>query len=340
VPPIFPLSPLTYPAFSVNRRPTFATIDHISKQGRGTGAAQQQAPLWEFELSYEVLRDRTQNVLQPRDIYLANKTELQKLLELNLACASQYGEFLFLDWTDFSRSEQSLGIGDGETTEFPFVRSIVGDSGLTFTEQVGSVKLDDGVVVFVDGVEVAPGPSTWGISEDLLTLVFVTAPAVDQTIAATFHYYYLCRWISDSQEVEQFANFFWSSNSVRFRSVNPRFVYVQPTEITPINPPNPPTPTDTNCLHDFQWMNHVAGESLYNNVTGGVSSTCPICQGVDKNGYIYAFEGAQTHAYNPSGVLVATWTDADLADAIDAWYGGALVYRTGKLHERPCWLFS
>lgn len=325
--PVFPLSPLTHPAFSVHRRPTFATIDHISKQGRGTGAAQQNAPLWEFELSYELLRDATQNIAGPLSYtHLANKTELQQILQLNLACAGQYGEFLFLDSTDNSREFQTLGIGDGETLEFPFVRSIIGVDDLAFTEQVGAVNLNFSVVVYLDGISVAPGPSTWGVSTDQLTLVFITAPADGVVVSSTFHYYYRCRWISDSQEVEQFAQFIWSSASVRFRSVDPKATIVEPIEIPIIEPPVPPTPTNTNCLHDFQWVNHL----------GAVGSSAPVqsaptVQGIDVNGNLWIWEtlsgSNRTRVYGPNGALLATHSDADLADAIDDWYGGSIVGR-------------
>lgn len=322
-PPVFPLAPLTHPAFSVHRRPTFATIEHISKQGRATGAAQQNSPLWEFELSYELLRDATQNILQPTVSHFATKTELQKLFELNIACAGQYGEFLFLDSTDNSREFQILGVGDGETVEFPFVRSIIGDGSLVFTEQVGAVNDDFSVVVFLDGEEVAPGPSTWGISDDLLTLVFITAPGAGVVVSSTFHYYYRCRWISDSQEVEQFAQFIWSSASVRFRSVDPRNVQVEPIEIPVIDPPTPPTPTDTNCLHDFQWVNHLSNATAFNSSL----ITAPTVQGIDTNGNLWFLENNITAVYGPDGAQLATHTDADLADAIDSWYGSPIVGR-------------
>lgn len=313
--PIFPLQPFTYPGFSVRRRPTFSTTSISGKQGREVQTFQQDTTLWEFELTYEVLRDETQNVVRDTQFQVKGKDELQQLLEFYLACGGPYGEFLFWDSTDNSRAAQFIGDGDGTITLFPFIRSIIGDNQLTYSDQVGAVNIDQPIIVYINGSPVAPGPSTWTVSADLLSLVFTSAPAMGDVIAATFEYYYRCAWMTEEQDFEEFAYNWWSSQSVKFRAVNPTIHYVVPPIINPINPPVPPTPIHSNCLLDFQWWN--------TNAT--FQGAPPGNQAVDVFGNFYMQRNAALTVYNTTGNPVQTYTQKDLADKIDSWYGSPIV---------------
>lgn len=295
--------------------------------GREVGSAQQTTPLWEFELRYEGLRDITQNIAETLFPGLTYRYELQDLLGLYLASAGEYGIFFFDDWTDHSRAGQVLGVGDGETVEFRFVRTIEGDSGLLVTEGVGAVNVDadEGVNIFINSVSIPD--SEWGISEDLTTLVFNSPPANGDIIQASFFYYYRCRWISDYQEVEEFVNNMWSAASVRFRSTPDFYAYVPPTAITPIQPPEPPTPDVTNCLKHFLWFNHLSPTPL-----GGAGQ-----QSIDKFSNLWVYEAdtsnkfhTKTYIYNSVGSQLAGYTQVDLADEIDSWYGSSIVIRSNE----------
>lgn len=337
--PIFPLQPDTYPAFSVHRKPTFATIYRQGRQGRSVAAPQQGAPLWEFELTYNVIRDAGQNIpLEDEfvDGQIKGKKELQKLQELYLACGGPYGEFLFWDSTDHSRETQLICTADGLIKDYPFIRTITGDAGLTFSEVVGAVNIDESIIVYIDGVPTPPGEGTWGVSLDMTTLEFASILSLGTVVHASFQYYYRCAWITDEMEFEEFAQNWWSAASIKFRSVNPIDPYIPPIEITPINPPNPPIPVLSHCLHDQQWWNHNPSPST--NITtpsiGGPSSTSPGTQAVDKFGNFYLYEGrggfgiSRLTVYGPSGNPLQTYGQADLADKIDSWYGSAIVVRT------------
>jgi hypothetical protein len=331
VPPIFPLSPKTYPGFSVDRKPTYATIVQTGRQGREVGSAQQPAPRWEFELRYELLRDVTQNI-DATTIHGQSFVELQNLLGLYLACAGQYGTFLFDDSTDNSRSSQVLGSGDGSTLVFPFVRTITGDSGLYFTETVGAVNTNFSPIVYLDGTPI-PSSGNWSISTDLTKLVFVSPPALNVLISSTFHYYYRCRWISDYQEVEEFVDRFWSARSVKFRSVS-NAAYVEPEAITPVEPPEPPEPPLVNCLQLFQWFNHLALTTSIFNPGRTTAAGSPGNQSIDKFGNMWLAEADLTsaflhrqHIFSPNGSLLHSYTQVDLANAIDSWFGSSIVNR-------------
>jgi len=319
IPPIFPLQPDTYPAFAVKRKPTFSTIVRTGKQGREIESAQQTSSLWEFELTYEMLRDLGENI-DRHEMHHGIYVELQNLLGLYLSCAGQYGEFFFNDWTDNSREEQPLGTGDGTTIVFDFVRSIVGDLGLTVTETVGGVNIEDAsVLVYLDGT---PIPDTeWSISEDLTQLVFNSPPADGVAVTSSFYYYYRCRWISDYQEVEEFVYRYWSASSVKFRATT-QDPYVEPVAIEPVEPPNPPTPPVTNCLKLFQWFNHTDPTAQAGQMSIDKFSNMWVW-GVD---VINPFHG-KTYVYDSSGVELAGYTQTDLADGVDSWFGSSIVNR-------------
>ncbi len=312
--PIFPLKPLTNPAFSVHRRPTFNSIlDEGKKNLRGIETYQQQTPLWEFELRYEILRDKTQNII-PDATGLGNYVELQELLQLYLACGATYGEFFFDDWTDHSREQQLIGIGDDATTDFILIRTIQG-SGISFTEAVGGVNLNHSVVVYLDGVAV--DPLDWEISSDLTTLEFAAAPAFGALVTITFYYYYRCRFVSEQEEFEEFFANRWLVNSLRFRSISPGLV-------NPLEPVPAPIPVNLPyiCLSDFQW--HTSSVFSTSDPTNGV-------QAVDNLGNYYhlaisGFTGL-LEVYSPLGSLLQSYSQEDLADMIDSWYGSAIVLR-------------
>jgi hypothetical protein len=94
--------------FSIMKKPVFASIVQSFKSGREVINAQQTAPLFEFELKYETLKDQTQNQTpyQPN----AGFTALEQLSSLFLFCNGQYGRFVYEDLSDCSRTGQEIGV--------------------------------------------------------------------------------------------------------------------------------------------------------------------------------------------------------------------------------------
>lgn len=236
----FPVFPTLY-AYSIHKKPTFKTLLQTPRSGRETTRNQRILPLWEFELRAEILRDETQN--QVPAAYFDGYTDLQQVMGLFLACGGQFGWFYFDDTSDNSRSEQGIGTGDGSTTAFRLLRTIT-YGALTFTEPVGGINLGESIAVFVDGAAVAQS-GNWSISTDGLYLVFVSAPANGAVIQISFSYYYLCHFITDDIDFEQFMWNRWSAKSIRFRSLNPSELGAPLDSIPLVPPPRPPPPSNT-----------------------------------------------------------------------------------------------
>ncbi len=209
--PILP----TLNGFSVHKKPIWAALPEESVSGREVTYATAAFPLWEFELTYEVLRSETQNIFP--DPYYAPNLEFEAIATVFLACRGQYGRFFYDDLTDDSRAGQFLGTGNDVQTVFPMVRTI-GFGATTITETVGGVNIGAGVRVYLNGISV-PSLGNWSIGSDLQTLVFNIPPNVGVTVTSDFYFYYLCRFLEDMTDFEQFYHNLWLVKALKFRSV-------------------------------------------------------------------------------------------------------------------------
>lgn len=199
-PPSFPTLPGQ--GWSVHKKPTFATLvaSHIS--GREVRDALWQYPLWEFEAAFDGLA--SDSVSYPG----LGAQSLQTLMGLFLQCQGQLGTFLYTDPTDNAVVNQGVATGDGATTTFTLPRTLGG-----FIEPVGWVTSIANV--YLNGVNQASG---WSLTTPN-SLVFATAPASGVLIAASFSYAFLCRFLDDNADFEQFMQNLWSLQSVKFRTV-------------------------------------------------------------------------------------------------------------------------
>lgn len=209
-PPVFPS---VNSGYSVHMIPTFATIVQTSVSGNEGRSARQAYPLWEFELTFERLADATQN--STPDPYRVGSADLQKLCGLFLVTAGQYGRFYFPSPEDSSRVGQAIATGNGTTTAFTIVRSW-GSAGVgsTFTEPVGGVQPTPAAKVYLNGVLQSSG---YTITNNVLT--FTVAPGNGVAITMDFSFYYLCRFLEDVQDFEQFYYHLWQLKTLKFRSV-------------------------------------------------------------------------------------------------------------------------
>lgn len=217
--PLFPSTSLS--GYSAHKRPTFASLVQSPPSGREVTGFQQTYPLWEFELPFEILRDQGQNVNPVAPV--VGFTDLQTFSTFWLSRVGQFSAFIYQDLDDCSRSLEFQGTGDAVTTSFPLVRTF-GTGALTVAEPIGiaDVRLTPTTpfVVYLDGVPVTQA-GNWWIDTDLKTLKFATAPGTGVVIRATFSYFFLCRFIEDSLDIERFFAGRFEVKSLRFRSLIP-----------------------------------------------------------------------------------------------------------------------
>jgi hypothetical protein len=200
-PPSFPALPGQ--GWSVHKRPTFSTrvASHVS--GREVRSPFYAYTLYEFELTFDAL---VSDLSRPG----LGSWSMQNLMGFYLQCQGQYGTFLYTDLSDNSVVGQGIGIGDGATTSFLFQRSLGG-----FLEPVSWVASIE--AVYLNGVAQASG---WSLAAPNV-LSFATAPAVDAIITSDFSYAFVCRFLDDQEDFENFMVALWKVESVKFRSVKP-----------------------------------------------------------------------------------------------------------------------
>lgn len=208
--PIFPIMRSGLAGLPVHKKPTFASIVATSVSGREVRSPQQAFPLWEFEVPFEILRDQTQNI-DPDDPTSFGFHELEQMMGLFYVAAGQYGAFYYQDMTDYSRRAQLIGLGDGTTKVFTAVRSF----GPISNEPVGGIaRIFD---LYLGGTVQSAG--SYSFSGNKIT--FVTAPSASVAITIDFAFYYLCRFIEDTQDYEQFMRNMWTLKACKFRSTKP-----------------------------------------------------------------------------------------------------------------------
>ncbi len=198
-PPSFPV--LSGQSWSVHKRPTFSTRIASHASGREVRSPLYAGTLYEFELTFDGLSSGAAYVG-------LTDHSLQSLMGFYLQCQGQYGTFLYTDPTDNAVTDQVVGIGDGTTQAFSFQRTLGG-----FAEPVSWVV--SVTHIYLNSVAQTSG---WSLVQPN-TLTFTTAPGVGVAITADFSYAFVCRFIDDQEDFENFMNGLWKVDALKFRSV-------------------------------------------------------------------------------------------------------------------------
>ncbi len=106
---------------------------------------------------------------------------------------------------------QAIGTGDGTTTTFPFTVSIGG-----YTLSPANISAPPNI--YLNGALQSSG-FTVNATALAPTVTFATAPTSGIVVSADFHWYFLCRFDDDSEDVEEFMSEFYTLQSLRLRTV-------------------------------------------------------------------------------------------------------------------------
>ncbi len=189
-------------AWSRHKSPKFNTRIASHASGREVRVALQQYALYEFEATYSGLAS------QGSLVNGLGSSTLESLMGLFLQSQGQFGTFLYTDPDDNTITGQGIGTGDGATTDFLMVRALGG-----FVEPVGWVTS-------ISQVRVNGTPtSVTTITPN--TIRFASAPASSAAIVADFSWAFVCRFLEDDMDFEEFMSKLWRLDSMKFRSVKP-----------------------------------------------------------------------------------------------------------------------
>jgi len=192
--PVFPLLPGQ--SITLGKAPRWSTKVKRAASGRERRTALWPYPLWQFELSHEVVRHRPSN------------DELAALWSFFNTSQGQYQPWLFLDPSDYQQaSPQVFATGDGSTATFQI--------GRTFTQaEPEPVYAPFGMTVFINGT--ATTAYTMAANGKI---TFSGPPAAGAVLTWTGCYYFGCRFLADDLTFEQLVSQLWSGKSVKFTSL-------------------------------------------------------------------------------------------------------------------------
>ncbi len=208
---IFPTLPGQ--GITVHKLPRWNTDVAVHASGRESRVRRYQWPLWDFELTFEGL-DATDTGYYGS----LGADTMQRLAGFYNQQQGPFTPFLYIDPTDYFVTAQPLGVGDGSTLNFVFVR---GFGGYVFP--VGAVT---NATIFINGV--LQSSSSYTITNTGLgfpTLVFVTPPANGLTVTADYSFAYVCRFSEDVTDFEEFMHRLMLVKSIKFQSIRDTVPY-------------------------------------------------------------------------------------------------------------------
>ena len=193
-------------AFDVVKRPTFYTASAKSASGYQVRVGYATAPTWEWDLTYEFLKDATA------------ASDLKQLLGFWLAMQGDLKPFLFQDPDDYAVTRQAVGTGDGSTTTFTLYRTY--GSGQTGTEPIGYVNGAEPFNVYLNGTLVASSTYTIVSTTPMAQQIkFTSAPASGAVITADFSFYYFVHFKENTNEWTKFMNQLWDMKKLTLESL-------------------------------------------------------------------------------------------------------------------------
>jgi len=183
--------------WGVKRSTIWKTLNQESFSGLDSAAGCMLYPRWLWEVNYEMLRSDTTNL------------ELQNMSGFINSCHGGVSPFNYLDSEDFSVTAGTFGTGDGVSTQWQLFRTWGG-----FYEPV--VAPFGGWKIFDNGSE-KTATTDFTIS-NLGIVTFNYTPTTGHALTCTGSFYWLCTFMDDQNEFENFMNDLWDLKKLQFKS--------------------------------------------------------------------------------------------------------------------------
>lgn len=176
------------------KTPEWKTITHRAVSGKETRTSLMSYPLWNFSLSYNLLRDDLTN-------------ELENLIGFYNNVKGSFDTFLYLDPYDNVVNNQNFAAGDGSKLSFQLTRNMG-----AFIEPIFNINGTPSI--YINGIFQSSG---YSISNGVIT--FLAPPSNGAVLSWTGSFYYRCRFVGDTMDFKQFTYNFWETKQVDFVSV-------------------------------------------------------------------------------------------------------------------------
>jgi hypothetical protein len=217
----------TYPrhlpglAYSKVRRPKHNVSVQAHRSGGEVRISYWSEPLWEWDLTYEVLRDGFRMG--------RNFDELKQIEGLFLASTGSLNGFQFFDDDDHTAPRTGVGSSDGTTTTYTLKRyrgSSLGSGRPLGQESIGLLDTSQAFNLYVDNalVAISPNDPAYGYTLDTATpknqkLVFKAAPPNGHSFTCDMSWFYYVRFQADSLDFEKFMHQLWALKKVTLASL-------------------------------------------------------------------------------------------------------------------------
>jgi uncharacterized protein (TIGR02217 family) len=175
--------------WSVLKFPKWSTKIQTAVSGKELRSAFYSYPIYDITLTYELLRSDSINL------------ELQTILGFFNSRQGSFDNFLYSDPTDNAVINQIVGTGNATQMLWTLCRTYGG-----FTEPVMNVNTLAGV--YLNGVLQTLG--TQYTIDSTGDITFASAPGAGVVITWTGTYYYRCRFVKDTVELENFMYQLWA----------------------------------------------------------------------------------------------------------------------------------
>ena len=207
-PAIFPTLPGL--GYSTMKRPKVFTGSAQSGSGWQVRVGYSNYPLWEWDLTYDVLSDESAE-------YPTN--DLKTLVGFYLAMGGDLTPFLYCDPDDNAVTGQAIGTTDGTTTNWSLFRSFGGSNG-SGTEPIGYVNTAEPFNLYLNGI--LQSSSTYSVLTTTPVnqqVKFNTAPTTGQAITVDMQFYYYVHFKDPTNEFEKFMEKLWSLKKITLESL-------------------------------------------------------------------------------------------------------------------------
>ncbi|HLY07618.1 MAG TPA: DUF2460 domain-containing protein [Rhizomicrobium sp.] len=209
-------------AYSKVRRPKHGISVQTHQSGGEVRMSYWSDPLWEWDLTYELLRDGFR--------YGRNYDELKQIEGLFLASTGNLSPFLFHDDDDNRVTRTLVGSSDGTTTTYTLkrYRGSYAGGGLQplGLESIGCLDLSQPFNLYFETLPtpIDPNDPVYGYTLDTTTpknqkLVFNAAPPAGRTFVCDMSYFFWVRFQADSLDLEKFMHQLWTLQKVTLVSL-------------------------------------------------------------------------------------------------------------------------
>lgn len=183
--------------FPVTKTPIWSTKIQTATSGKETRLAFWSYPIWKYSIGFDILQSNAVG-------------DLQTLAGFYLARQGSYDSFLFTDPDDNAVTALQFGTGNGVTTSFQLLRTLGG-----YAEPVQALN---GAASIFNAGALQTVTTNYTISATGL-VTFVTAPLAGNVLTWTGSFYWRCRFLSDSIDLNKFMKDLWELQNLSFQSV-------------------------------------------------------------------------------------------------------------------------